>query len=95
MLQYVLYFIIITTLGILYDKYKTKQSLSENQANFDLIKKYLLNDNALSGSKPIVWVHIDHEVNSRQWLSFGSRNSSRLNQPYLYFSLQSSYSRTS
>ena len=89
MLQYLFYFIVITVLGILYDKYKTKQSLNENKANYDLIRKYLLNDNALSGSKPIIWIHIDHEINSRNWLSFGSRNSTQLNQPYLYITLQS------
>ena len=89
MLQYLFYFIVITVLGILYDKYKTKQSLNENKANYDLIRKYLLNDNALSGSKPIIWIHIDHEINSRNWLSFGSRNSTQLNQPYLYITIQS------
>lgn len=89
MLQYIIYFIIITLLGILYDKYKTQQSKHENIANHDLIRKYLLNENALSGSKPIIWIHIEHEINSRQWLSFGSRNSSQLNLPYLYITIQS------
>lgn len=89
MLKYIIYFIVITVIGILYDKYKTKQELSENKANIDLIRKYLLNDDAISGNKPIIWVHINYETNSRQWLSFGSRNSRRLNQPYLYITLQS------
>ena len=89
MLQYALYFIVITVIGILYDKYKTKQSKKENKANHDLIRKYLLNENALSGSKPIIWIHVEHELNSRQWLSFGSRNSTQLNQPYLYITIQS------
>lgn len=89
MYKYILYFIAMTIIGILYDKYKTKQELSDNKENITLIQKYLLNENALSGTKPIVWVHIDHEVNARNWLSFGSRNTTHLNQPYLYITIQS------
>ena len=62
MLKYALYFIVITVLGILYDKYKTKQSKKENRANHDLIRKYLLNEDALTGGKPIVWIHVEQET---------------------------------
>ena len=39
--------------------------------------------------KPILWVHVPYEYNSRNWLSFGSRSSFELNQPYLYLTMRS------
>ena len=89
MIKYIVAFIVMTVIGILYDKYKTKQALSDNKDNIDIIRKYLLNDDALLGNKPIIWVHIDYETNGRQWLSFGSRNTKQLNQPYLYITIKS------
>ena len=39
--------------------------------------------------KPILWIYIPYEYNSRNWESFGSRSSLHLNQPYLYLTIQS------
>ena len=39
--------------------------------------------------KPILWIHVPYEYNSRNWLSFGSRSSFDLNQPYLYLTARS------
>ena len=39
--------------------------------------------------KPILWIYIPYEYNSRNWQSFGSRSSFQLNQPYLYLTIQS------
>ena len=55
----------------------------------NLLHKYLLNDNALTGNKPIIWIHIDYNINARNWESFGSRNSHELNLPYLYITIKS------
>jgi hypothetical protein len=56
----------------------------------EIIQKYLLGTEDLSKSKkPILWVHVPYEYNSRNWLNFGSRSSWELNQPYLYLTLQS------
>lgn len=38
---------------------------------------------------PPLWIYVPHEVNSREWVSFGSRNTTNLNQPYLSITLQS------
>jgi hypothetical protein len=62
--------------------------------NYNEIRKYLLNDSfnesALAKSKkPILWIHIPYEYNSRNWSSFGSRSSFDLNQPYLYLTVKS------
>jgi hypothetical protein len=59
-------------------------------ANYDAIKKYLLNESDLAKSKkPIMWIHVPYEYNSRSWSSFGSRSNCDLNQPYLYLTVKS------
>ncbi len=89
MLKYLTVFVVLTIVGIFYDKYKLKNQKQDNRKNYDIVRRYLLNETALTGGKPIIWVHIDYEINSRNWLSFGSRNSKQLNQPYLYVTIQS------
>jgi hypothetical protein len=62
----------------------------ENKDNYDAVQKYLLDDVTLGKSKkPILWIHVPYEYNSRKWLSFGSRSSFDLNQPYLYLTVRS------
>jgi hypothetical protein len=88
-LKYLLYFIVLVAVGIIYDKYKEKQGLSADQQNYELIKKYLLNDNTILGNKPILWVHTVRDVNARHWPSFMSRNTTDLNQPYIGMCIES------
>ena len=87
--KYLTIFLILTLLGYLYDKYKQKLERNDKIDHDDIVRKYLLNESAIKGSKPIIWVHIEHDVNARQWLSFGSRNTTRVNQPYKYITIQS------
>jgi hypothetical protein len=87
--NYIILFVIIISLGILYQKYLEKQSTMIEYDNYGEIKKYLLKDKSLDKSKkPILWIYIPHEYNSRNWLSFGSRSSNELNQPYLYLTVK-------
>lgn len=88
-LKYFLYFIILVAIGIVYDKYKQKEMLTEEDKNYELVKKYLLNDNTILGNKPILWIHTSREVNARHWSSFLSRNTTDLNQPYINMCIQS------
>lgn len=88
--NYIILFIILISLGILYQKYLEKQSRTATFDDYGEIKKYLLKDKTLDKSKkPLLWIHIPHEYNSRNWLSFGSRSSYELNQPYLYLTVKS------
>ena len=88
--NYIILLIILISLGILYQKYLEKQSRTGTFDDYGEIKKYLLKDKTLDKSKkPILWIHIPHEYNSRNWLSFGSRSSYDLNQPYLYLTVKS------
>jgi hypothetical protein len=83
LVRYVSVFIILTAIGILYDKYKKKWGfLDTTQQNEKYIQNYLLNEKSILNGKPIIWIHNKYEVNSRNWLSFYSRNSKELNQPY-------------
>ena len=86
---FILFFILIV-LGFLYRRFEDKRMREENQDNYEAIQKYLLDDVTLGKSKkPILWIHVPYDYNSRKWLSFGSRNSFELNQPYLYLTVRS------
>ena len=85
--------------GVLYNRYNNKQDQLFSNLNFnDMIQKYLANDKSESSladekQKPILWIPICYDVNARNWLSFGSRNTTELNQPYLYLTVKSIISR--
>jgi hypothetical protein len=88
--NYIILFIILISLGVLYQKYIEKQSNKNSFDDYGEITKYLLKDKTLDKSKkPLLWIHIPHEYNSRHWLSFGSRSTEELNQPYLYLTVKS------
>ena len=88
--NFIIILITIVTLGILYQKYNEKQSQYVDIDGYKDIKQYLLKEKSLDKSKkPILWIYVPHEYNSRQWLSFGSRSSYELNQPYLYLTVKS------
>ena len=89
--NFVLICVAIITLGILYQKYLNKQVKNIDLDDYSDIQKYLLKDTKylLESDKPILWVHVPYEYNSRKWLDFGSRSSNDLNQPYLYLTMKS------
>lgn len=83
-------FIVLMVLGFLYKKYEDKRLREEDKNNYEAIQQYLLDDVTLGKSKkPILWIHVPYEYNSRNWLNFGSRSSLDLNQPYLYLTVKS------
>jgi len=50
------------------------------------IRDYLLtdDDDLENESKPIMWIHMPYEYNTRNWENFGSRSSYDINQPYIF-----------
>lgn len=90
-INFVLLSIFIIALGILYQKYLDKKIQSFDPNDYSDIQKYLLKDTKylLESDKPILWIHIPYEYNSRNWYDFGSRSSYDLNQPYLYLTVRS------
>ena len=88
--QYIYPLIITIVLSLVYNKYKSSEHDDDHMKNYNLVKKYLLNDSSLAQSKkPIIWIHMVYDTNARWWPSFGSRNTDNLNQPYLYLTLKS------
>ena len=86
----VILFFILIVVGFLYRRFEDKRIREENNDNNEAIQNYLLDDVTLAKSKkPILWIHIPYEYNLRNWLSFGSRSSFNLNQPYLYLTVKS------
>ena len=89
-INYVYMFILLIVSGFLYRRFVDKYNQHDEYRQYNLIKKYLLNDSALAKSKkPILWIHVPYELNSRSWDSFYSRTNSKLNQPYQYITIQS------
>jgi hypothetical protein len=67
---------------------KFQQSFETND-EYDMIKKYLLNDSPLYGhNRPKLWIHTKYEVNARKWRDFYSRNTTDLNQPYIHLTIK-------
>ena len=89
-LNFIILFVGVIALGIIYQKYLEKQSNTISHDEYFELRKYLLSESDLSKTqKPIMWIHVPHEYNSRSWSSFGSRSSMELNQPYLHLTTKS------
>ena len=87
---YLLAFIFLVAFGILFQKYLEKKARNVGPDNYNDVKQYLLSESSLAKSKkPIMWIYTPYEYNSRDWLSFGSRSSYNLNQPYLNLCVRS------
>ena len=89
---YIPLLIILGAVMFLNNRYTDKLNREKNTEDYSAIQKYLLTDSESDlgdGKKPIMWIPINYEYNSRNWLSFGSRSSFELNQPYLYLTVKS------
>jgi len=88
--------VILIGTAFLYNRYKDKLDVENEIETYDTIQKYLLNTQEhelLKATKPILWIHITTEHNSRFWESFGSRSNNNLNQPYLYLTIKSTIAK--
>lgn len=89
-LKYVLIFVVLLIISKYYRKYKDHELRANHLHDYDMIKKYLLQESSLGKSdKPILWIHIEFERNARWWSSFFSRSSECLNQPYKHLTIKS------
>lgn len=89
---------LLLLVGYLYDKYKFSLDKDKQFEDFEIVQKYLLGESKeiselRNSSKPILWIHINYEKNSRNWESFFSRSNTNLNLPYFYFTLKSLISK--
>jgi hypothetical protein len=94
--KYIVSTCILLSVSIIYDRFKLYAQQDEDMKNYYAVKQYLVTDSTLAKSKlPILWIYIDYQQNSRWWQNFYSRNSSDLNQPYLYLTIKSIIDRCS
>ena len=84
---------IVIVCGTLYSRKKDKRLMEtydydDEQSKF--MRKVLIDETQLAKtSKPILWVHLPFEKNSRNWESFFSRTNNEINQPYIYLTIKS------
>ena len=79
----------IVIVGVGYFSNKIKNSFVDRDSEYDIIRKYLLNDSPLYGfDRPKIWIHSKYEINSRKWKDFYSRNTTDLNQPYIHLTIK-------
>ena len=73
-----------------YGTFNSYMNKDDEYKNYNNVRRYLVNESSLAKSKlPILWIYMDYEQNSRWWQNFYSRNSTDLNQPYLYLTIKS------
>ncbi len=89
MFRYLIIFVLLTAVGMLYERYKSRFLPSPAIREHDPIMRYLLNGTTGFGINPILWILLGQDVNQRWWPSFYSRNTTRLNQPYVVSCIQS------
>jgi hypothetical protein len=86
----ILSIILIFGIRYIYEKWNASQKQDKDLVDYDLVRKYLLDEKTLGKiKKPILWIHISYNINARKWENFNSRNTYNLNQPYLYLTIKS------
>jgi len=68
---------------IIYRNYEVKR-----EPDYSLIRKYLIRGN-ITTFKPILWIYLPSEPNSRHMKKFGDGHSTSLNQEYLFLTIKS------
>jgi hypothetical protein len=74
---------------LLYKQYQRSETDFDAREQYRFAQEYFIGDDNIHARKPYLWIHAQGELNARSWESFGSRSSTKLNQPYLYFTIKS------
>ena len=74
---------------LVYKQYQKSEDLYDERDHYHYAKEYFIGDDTIHARKPYLWIHMQGEINARKWDSFGSCNSSNLNQPYFYLTIKS------
>lgn len=92
---YVLFIVIFLFINIYYHKLLNSENNSEMKKHIDYVNKYLINNDNLENSKPLLWIYVENSnnvipsKNQRRWLNFGSRNTNDLNMPFQNLTINS------
>ena len=96
--NYICLIILLVGIGFLYRRYVNKYKEQEQTNNYDIIKQYLLtkktnnineNNDSEDDNRPIIWIHVKYDYNSRNWESFQSRSNFNINMPYQNLTIRS------
>ena len=88
--QNIPYIFVLLALSFLYEKFKIRQKHDDEAEHYKIVNTYLLNGVTLANSKkPIIWIHVNYEINSRWWPTFGSRNTKCINKSYYSLTIKS------
>jgi hypothetical protein len=77
--NYLFMIFVFIGLGMLYDRVRDYVEDDDK-----IIRQYLLGNGVFDKVKPLIWIHLDYPINSRDWLTFYQRNTRALNKPYVY-----------
>ncbi len=88
--------IILLVCSFIYKQFRVYIDKRDLEEELNIIDKYFMKKEDSSeikkiekNKKPILWMHIPYEINSRKWLDYGSRNSTSFNQDYIFYCINS------
>jgi len=87
MVNNIIIILIFLLIIFVYEKIINNDKLNINNLHYKLVNKHLLNN--LNHKLPILWILVEHKPNTRDWLSFGSRLTNNINQPYMKTTIKS------
>ena len=76
----------------IYSSYKESEDMFDSHEHYQYVSEYFIGDK-MSKNKPILWLFSTPEINARNWQSFYSRNTLKVNQPYLQITMKSIYDK--
>ena len=76
----------------IYSTYKDSEDVFESHQHYKLVSEFYIGDD-MTRYKPILWIFSPPEINARNWESFHSRNTLKVNQPYLQITMKSIYDK--
>jgi len=89
--------ILLVTIGLLskylYNEYQESEDMFDSYEQYNLVSDYYIGGTKMNRRKPILWIHTTTDRNNRNWMSFGSRSTTTLNQPYLQITMKSIYDK--
>ena len=96
-LNNIVYVIIFLGIGVLFNRWETKNKVKKEETDSDRVKEFILNKKQSNDiklfTKPFIWIHLDNTINARNWESFNSRSSKELNKPYVSYCIDSIVSK--
>ncbi len=76
----------------IYSSFKNSEEIFESREHYKLVSEFFIGGE-MSHHKPILWIFSPPDINARNWESFYSRNTLKLNQPYLQITMKSIYDK--